>query len=77
MAMGRPVIVQSTGFENWLPTGEGVHSFATMNDAVEAFRMVQADYALHQRRSHEIAHEYFDARLVLSEFITQAMSSSV
>jgi hypothetical protein len=77
MAMGRPVIVQSTGFENWLPTGEGLHSFATMDDAVAALGMVQADYARHRRRAREIAHEYFDARFVLSELIAQAISGPV
>ena len=76
MAMGRPVIVQSTGFESWLPAGEGVHSFATINGAVEAIGVVQADYAFHRRRAHEIVHEYFDARFVLSDLIAQAMSSS-
>ena len=70
MAMGRPVIVQSTGFEKWLPTGEGVQSFATMDDAVAALEIVQADYALHQKRAREIAHEYFEraARLERTRF---------
>src|SRR6185436_5054435 len=36
LACGKPVIAQSTGFENVLPTGEGLFAFRTMDDVLAA-----------------------------------------
>ena len=38
LASGKPVIAQSTGFENYLPTGEGLFAFRTMDDVLAADR---------------------------------------
>src|SRR5262249_43987906 len=49
MAMGKPVILQDTGFSDWLPTGEGVLAFTTMDEAVQAIALLNANYEHHCR----------------------------
>lgn len=76
MAMGRPVIVQSTGFETWLPTGEGVVSFSTLSEAVRAVESVQTNYEMHSRRARELAHAFFGSNAVLRELIEASTATS-
>ena len=73
LAAGRPVVMQSTGFERWLPTGEGVLSFAALGEAVAAIDAVNADYELHSKAAREIALEYFDAKKVLTRFLEEVV----
>jgi hypothetical protein len=75
LAMARPVVVQSTAFETWLPTGEGVLSFSTLDEAVDAIATVDAAYDHHARRAREVAHDHFDARSVLAELVETATAT--
>ncbi|MHC5024705.1 MAG: hypothetical protein ACYTGG_12505 [Planctomycetota bacterium] len=77
LAAGRPVVVQDTGFGDVLPVGEGLLSFETMEQAIEAIREVQRDYARHAIAARAIAEEYFDAGKVLSQLLDQAMSCDI
>jgi hypothetical protein len=61
LAAGRPVVLQATGFEDLLPTGEGLFAVKTPAEAVEAIRGIRRDYALHSRAAQAIAREYLDA----------------
>lgn len=74
LASSRPVVLQSTGFERWLATGEGVFSFSTLEEAREAILVIQAAYGYHSRAAREIAEERFDARKVLPDLIASAIS---
>ena len=67
LAAGRPVITQSTGFEKYVPVGEGLMAFDDSDDAVRAIAEVNRDYARHARAAREIARGYFDAKTLLSE----------
>jgi hypothetical protein len=69
LASGRPVLHQDTEFCRWLPTGEGILSFHTLEDVVDAVRRLEADYELHCRRARELAIEYFAAPRVLKSLI--------
>lgn len=73
LAAGRPVIVQDTGFGRHLPTGEGLFSFRTPDDAADAAREVARDLVAHGRAARQIAAEYFDARIVLAGFLERAL----
>ena len=66
---GRPVVTQSSGFEKWLPTGEGLFSFETVDDAAAALDEISADYDRHSRAANRIVRDYFDARKVLTELL--------
>lgn len=69
LAAGRPVITQDTAFGNILPSGEGLLSFSTEQDAVAAIEAVARDYPRHAAAAHEIALEYFDAQKVLGSLL--------
>jgi len=69
LAAGKPVITQETGFSRFLPTGEGLLAFNTMDEAVAAFEAVQSDYHRHSRAARAIAEECFRAEKVLAKLI--------
>src|SRR6185436_16942276 len=64
MASGRPVLHQDTGLADCLPVGEGVLLFNDVDEAVEALREVQSDYARHSRGARALAEEHFEASKV-------------
>jgi hypothetical protein len=72
LASGRPVVVQDTGFTEWLPTGSGVFAFNTLEQAIAGVREVNERYEQHCKGAREIAEQYFDARKVLPELIERA-----
>jgi hypothetical protein len=75
LAAGRPVVLQDTGFSGFLPTGEGILSFETFDEAVAALRDVQGNYRRHARAALALADEYFDSDKVLTRLIESALAS--
>jgi glycosyltransferase involved in cell wall biosynthesis len=69
LAAGRPVVTQDTGFGRRIPTGEGLFSFSTADEAVAAVDEVASDPARHAKAAAEIGREYFDARIVLRQLL--------
>jgi hypothetical protein len=69
LATGRPVVTQASGFERWLPTGEGLLSFETPDEAADALRAIDRDYPRHARAARRIAENYFDANMVLRDLL--------
>ena len=67
LAAGRPVVTQRTGFEKFVPEGQGLLGFDDAGEAVEALKIINSDYARHARAAREIAVEYFDARKLLDQ----------
>jgi hypothetical protein len=71
LASGKPAVVQSTGFEWRLPTGEGLLTFGTVQEAVDAIETIESDYPAHAEASRRIAEERFDSRVVLGSMLAQ------
>ncbi|MBA2360239.1 MAG: hypothetical protein H0V79_04740 [Actinobacteria bacterium] len=69
LAAGRPVVAQDTGFDQVLPTGEGLFSFRTMDDVLEAFEAIDGDYERHSQAARLLAEEYFRAETVLARLL--------
>jgi len=69
LAAGRPVITQGTGFSNVLPTGEGLFSFATMDDILNSIDAVNSDYEGEAKAAYEIAREFFAHDVVLGRLL--------
>jgi hypothetical protein len=65
LASGRPVLAQSTGFEEHLPTGWGLLSFSTPDEAAAGIESINSNYGAHCRAAREIAEQYLDYRRVL------------
>ena len=72
LAAGRPVVVQDTGFDVVLPTGEGLLAFATAEEAVAAIGEITADYPRHSRAAKELAEAFFRAETVLARLLEEA-----
>jgi len=69
LAAGRPVITQDTGFGKFVPTGEGLFSFNSMEEIIAAFDAINSDYEKHSRAARAIAEEYFKAETVLAKVL--------
>ena len=72
LAAGRPVITQETGFSKFLPTGEGLFGFTTMEDILAAVEAIERDYPGSCRAAREIAAEYFEAEKVVGSLMSRA-----
>jgi hypothetical protein len=75
LASGRPVLLQETGFSEWLPTGAGVVPFASPEEAVSGVEAITRRYAFHCKAARAIAEEHFDSRKVLRRLVDAAMSA--
>jgi hypothetical protein len=73
LASGRPVVIQETGFSEWLKSGAGVIPFQNPAEALAGIEEVNRRYQFHCNAARGIAEEYFDARRVLSDLIERAM----
>lgn len=74
LASGKPVLAQSTGFEGHLPTGRGLLSFGTMEEAVDGIENINRDYDVHCRAARELAEEHLSYRHVLPEMIDHCVA---
>jgi hypothetical protein len=69
LAAGRPVILQDTGFSEYLSTGHGVLAFSSLEEAVECIDKVNAEYENHCRAARIIAEETFSYKNVLPRIV--------
>jgi glycosyltransferase involved in cell wall biosynthesis len=76
LASGKPVIVQDTGFSEFLPCGEGLFAFRTEDDVMGAVEEIGKNYERNCRAARRIAEEYFDSDKVLRA-ILQACNLTV
>jgi hypothetical protein len=71
LASSRPIVVQDTGFSNFVPTGEGLFAFSNLDEAVCAVKEIESNYEHHQEAARHMACTHFDAQLVLSTLLHQ------
>ena len=72
LAAGRPVITQETGFTAHYGGKEGLLTFSTMEEIVDAVAAIRTDYKKHSRAALEIAREVFEAEKVLASLLERA-----
>lgn len=72
LAAGKPVVTQDTGFGKFIPTGNGLFAFTTLEEAVSALATINADYVRHAHAAREIAETYFAADTVLRKLLHDA-----
>jgi hypothetical protein len=73
LASGKPAVVQHTGPSAYLPNGEGLFRFTTLEEAAAALDAVNADYERHCRAARDIAAAYFDATRVVGGILSEAL----
>jgi hypothetical protein len=71
LASGRPVLAQDTGISQLYPTGEGLLTFTTLDEAIAGVEEVTRAYARHSRAARALAEEYFDSDVVLPRLLEQ------
>lgn len=69
LASGKPAVVQDTGLAEHYPVGEGLLTFGTPEEALEAVGRVCADYEDHARAARTVAERCFDSDEVLSRLL--------
>jgi hypothetical protein len=72
LAAGRPVITQETGFTKTYGGKVGLLSFQSLDDIVDAVKMINANYAKHSRVARALAREFFEAEKVLESVLDRA-----
>jgi hypothetical protein len=65
-------VLQDTGFDSFLPVGEGLFSFLTVDEAAAAIETILSDPARHSRAALEIAREYLAVDVVLRDLLRHA-----
>jgi hypothetical protein len=73
LASGRPVLLQESGFSDWLESGTGVLSFETPDQAVGGIEEIQRNYPLHSRAARDLAESHFDSKRILSDLVEAAL----
>jgi hypothetical protein len=74
LASGKPVVVQNTGKSEFLPDGNGMFRFSTIEEAVDAFAAINSDYERHCRAAREIAETFFDATKIAERIINRCVT---
>jgi hypothetical protein len=69
LASGRPVLGQETGFSDFLPTGDGLLAFATLEELLVGIEDLRADYPRHRRGARALAEDVFDSDTVLPKLL--------
>ncbi|GAC1610894.1 MAG: hypothetical protein NVS3B26_20290 [Mycobacteriales bacterium] len=69
LAAGLPVVVQDTGFSQWLPCGEGLLVFDDLGSARSALEHVESSYDEHCATAAELAATHFSSDTVLTALL--------
>jgi hypothetical protein len=66
LASGKPVLARDTGLAALYPTGLGLLTFTTLEQAIAGVEAINSNYARHARAARELAEEFFDSDKVLA-----------
>jgi hypothetical protein len=72
LALGKPVVVQDTGFARYYPTGEGLFAFATTAEALTAIDAIESNYRHHCEAARALAARECAAEVVLQRLLNDA-----
>ncbi len=76
LASGKPVVLQDTGFSDWLPTGRGLMAFSTVEEAADRILRVQARYEEHCQAAAELASSTFASDVALRRLLDVATGAA-
>ncbi len=69
LSSGKPVIAQDTAFSKYIPCGEGMFGFRTMDEILAAVDKIESDYAKACRAARNVAVEFFECERVCKKFM--------
>ncbi|MEH2414936.1 hypothetical protein [Nostoc sp.] len=76
LAAGRPVILQDTGFSDWLPTGQGALAFSSLEEAVGCIERVNTNYQAHCQAARKLAEQFFSYKVVLPRLLETVLTTT-
>ena len=71
LASGRPALAQDTGWSKYLPAGDGLLAFDTVEGASDAVRAIASEYGRHSRAARGVAEAFLDSQKVLTALLTR------
>lgn len=71
LASGRPVLVQDTDITDRVPTGSGLLTFSSYDDAISGAEAIAADYASNAAAARAFAETHLDSDIVLDGLLTR------
>jgi hypothetical protein len=71
MASGKPVIVQDTGFTDFLEAGNGLLAFTNLREAIGCMEKVNKDYSYQCTQARRIVEENFEGTKVLNHLLNR------
>jgi len=69
LATGRPVLMRDTGISENLPTGLGLATFTTLDEAADKAREIDANYAKHSKCARMLAEDLLNSRKVVPRML--------
>jgi hypothetical protein len=69
LASSRPVLAQDTGLDSLYPTGEGLVTFSTLDEAVAGAEEIAGDPGRHSRAARALAEQQFRSDQVLGQLL--------
>lgn len=72
LALGKPVVVQDTGFRPYYPVGDGIFAFSSIEEAVAAIATIESNYEQQCRAARATAEREFAAERVLQRLLEDA-----
>lgn len=76
LASGRPVLTSWTGLERLVPSGRGLLTFHSLEEAAEAVAAINRDYVLHRCAARRLAEDVFSYRKVLPAMIATTVGEA-
>jgi len=73
LASGRPVVLQDTGFSDWLKPDFGLIPFNNAGEAILAIEEINNNYTRHCRHARELAEAYFSSDNVLTALLEKSI----
>jgi len=73
LALGRPVVLQETGWTGAVAPADGMLVFHDVQDCAEAIRSIEADYETHSRGAQALADTIFSPRGVLKPLLEKIL----
>lgn len=69
LASGRPVVLQETGISHKVPTGTGLHTFRTLDEAAKCCHQVVHNFDAEQRAARKLVEQYFASEVVIPKML--------
>jgi hypothetical protein len=69
LACGRPVLAQDTGLRDLYPTGEGLITFSTLDEAAAGVEAIAGGYRAQAAAARDLAESCFGSDTVLTRLI--------